>query len=378
MRILWIPHTGWHIPQRAHIFCRALAKRHEVHVTDWVADFASLPDFLSLRYLKNFSYRYHKDDSIYVHGIPRISPALFSAQLRRFNQQMFSRYVQFIIDKYEIETVVGTFVVPPPRAPRVIFDLFDDNIAFWRRYGRFPAYADEIATVEHAYLASADAVAAASSVLVDLAHSHNPRGPVHWIPNGVDLSQFQNANGQLFREKLGVRGKLVGVVGNHDKPAELDKVLFAARALQHEDVTFLIAGRGTAVSAAKAQVAAENLNNVRFHGFVPMEELAHVMGALDVGLCPYMKSDADDARSPMRLVTYSAQGTPVVCTDLLSVRRLDWPNVVLVDDSPEAMLDGIKIALTLSPQVPADIERFDMRSLVAQYESILTGEAVFV
>src|ERR1043166_1869319 len=55
MRILWVPHTSWHIPQRAHLFCRALAERHEVHVSDWVADFSSLRDYFSLRYLQNFT-----------------------------------------------------------------------------------------------------------------------------------------------------------------------------------------------------------------------------------------------------------------------------------------------------------------------------------
>lgn len=82
MKILWIPHTGWHIPQRAHLFCRPLSERHEVHVTDWQADFFSLRDYLSTRYLQNFIYRKYKDGVITVHSIPRISWALYFSALR--------------------------------------------------------------------------------------------------------------------------------------------------------------------------------------------------------------------------------------------------------------------------------------------------------
>src|SRR5262245_60821522 len=115
MNILWIPHTAWHIPQRAHLFCRALAERHEVHVTDWVADFASPGDYLTRRYLRNFLYRCYQDGNVIVHGVPRISPAIFVPALRRVNTAIFSRLVAYIIKRYHIDVVVGTFLLPPPK-----------------------------------------------------------------------------------------------------------------------------------------------------------------------------------------------------------------------------------------------------------------------
>src|SRR4030067_1390326 len=116
MKILWIPHASWHNPQRAHLFCRALSERHEVHVTDWVADFTSIRDYISRRYLRNFTYRRYKDGQITVHGIPRISPALYLRSLRQFNSLVYSHYLRRIIEKFSIDVVVGTFVAPPPNA----------------------------------------------------------------------------------------------------------------------------------------------------------------------------------------------------------------------------------------------------------------------
>jgi hypothetical protein len=147
------------------LFCRALAERHDVHVTDWIADFTSLRDFVSVRYLRNFMYRKWRDGNITVHRIPRFSPALYVPALRRFNTAIFSQITRRIIEHNNIDVVVGTFLLPPPKAPRVIFDLFDDNVAYWHSFGRVPGYADEIARTESIYLQKADAVVAASSVL---------------------------------------------------------------------------------------------------------------------------------------------------------------------------------------------------------------------
>lgn len=373
MKILWIPHISWHIPQRAHLFCRELAARHEVHVTDWVADFATLSDYMSVRYLRNFTSRLHRDGSIQVHGIPRISPALFSSRLRRINQNIFSHHVQRIIDVYEIDVVVGTFVVRPPQAKRVIFDLFDENVAYWRRYGRVKEYADEIAEIEWLYLTTADATVAASTVLHDKAERLAPGRPTHVIPNGIDLSKYLHVDGREFRTTVGTEGKLVGIVGSHDKRNEMELVIHVAALMVDKPVTFLIAGRGTQLTWAKKKVRDLGLSNVKFYGFIPFDQLPKVMNALDVGLCPYEKTEGADASSPMRLFSYLAAEAPVVCTDLASVRALSLENIVLVRDNPPAFVNGIRQALSLPHKRPEGIIEYDLPRLAAQYEQVLEG-----
>jgi glycosyltransferase involved in cell wall biosynthesis len=371
MHILWIPHAGWHIPQRAHIFCRSLSERHVIHVTDWVADFASPGDYLSRRYLRNFRYRRYQDGRIHVHGIPRISPAIYVRLLRVLNTHIFALSVARIISRHAINVVVGSFLVPPPRAARIVFDLFDENVVNWRSSSQAPAYADEIERVEYAYLQTADAVVASSSVLVDKARALGTRGPVHLIPNGVDLQRFAHANGMGVRRQLGLQGRVVGLVGNNDKPAELDKVLSAAKALCDQELTFLIAGRGAAMAGAAKRACDEGLCNVRFLGYIPPDQVPDVLSALDVGLCPYAKTPMDDARSPMRLIAYAAAGLPTVCTDLVEVRRLQFPSVVLVDDSVQAFAEGIRCALSMPRIRPAQIEDYDINRLVKRYEAVL-------
>lgn len=373
MRILWIPHTSWHIPQRAHLFCRVLAERHEVHVTEWSADFASLRDYLSLRYIQNFTYHTYRDHNLTVHRIPRFSPALYVPALRRLNTTIFSRFAKNIIERYKIDVVVGTFPLPPPVAPRLIFDLFDDNVAYWHSFGRAPGYAEEIARSESSYLQKADAVVAASSVLMDKAHALGARGPVYHIPNGVDLCLFQNVDGTNIREQLGVHGKLVGSVANYDRPAELDKVIDAAKALAQSGIMFLIAGRGTALRSAIQRADREGLTNLIFRGYISPENAPALISAFDVGLCSYTKSLMDDARSPMRLLMYAAAGLPTVCTNLEEVRRMQFPNVVLVEDDAASLMDGIRRALQLPRARPPQIELYDLRNLVEKYEAVLQG-----
>ncbi|MGB7537427.1 MAG: glycosyltransferase [Anaerolineales bacterium] len=372
MRILWIPHAAWRIPQRANLFCRALSKTHEVHVTDWAADYFTWRDYLTRRYLNNFSYRLSRDENITVHGIPRISPALYSVAVRRWNAGVFSVWVDRIIRRYRIDVVVGTFVVRPPIAPRLVFDLFDDNVALWRQYGSGKGYAGEIESTERAYLQFADMIVAASSVLAEKAGAVSSR-PVRHIPNGVNLDLYKNADGTLLRTQWNVSGSIVGMLGNHDKPAELMNVLDTAKMLIHHPLTFIVAGRGSAVPEAKKRALKEGLTNVKFTEEVAMENAAEVVGAFDMGLCTYAKTPADDARSPMRLLMYAAAGLPTVCTDLEEVRRMQLPNVIRVEDNPQAYADGILRARRLPRSIPKEITAYDLNRLTAQYEEALKG-----
>ena len=106
---------------------------------------------------------------------------------------------------------------------------------------------------ESIYLEKADAVVAASSVLVDKAAALGARGPIHHIPNGVDLCLFEHMDGAKVRKGLEIPGKVVGSVANYDRPPELDKVIDAAKALaDNENINFLIAGRGAANATCNA------------------------------------------------------------------------------------------------------------------------------
>jgi glycosyltransferase involved in cell wall biosynthesis len=374
MRILWVPHAAWHFSQRAGVFCRALAHQNDVHVTNWVADFFGFRDYLHPRYLQNFYYRRSSDHGITVHGIPRISPALFIPALRRLNAIIFRWFVERIVITHHIEVVVATFVVPPPRVPRLVFDLFDENGTFWAEPGKVPAYAREIIRTEEDYLQQADAVVAASQVLVEKAAAVHSRETIYLIPNGVDLRRFDNLQPAPYRAQWVGYDQVVGSVGNHDSDSELEKILQAARQLADKPMLFVVAGRGSAIPTAQRKAQAMGLTNIRFTGYISPDEAPHLMSALDVGLCPYRKTPMDDARSPMRLLMYAAVGLPTVCTNLAEVQRMNFPNVVLVEDDATAFAEGIRAALHMPRQQPAEVQSYDVPRLVEQYVAVLAGK----
>ena len=372
MKILWIPHTGWHIHQRAHLFCRPLSDRHEIHVTDWVADFSSVRDYLSKRYFRNFVYRVYRDGNILVHGIPRLSPALYFPRLRRLNERIYSRYVNRIIDRHDIQVVVGTFVVPPPQADRLIFDLFDENVTRW--VAQAPEYAREIDINERSYLKQADVVVAASTVLSDKAKDLGASCPVVHIPNGIEIERYRHDSYVGFRQKLGIQGKIVGTIGNHDNIAEVEKILEIAAIFPDDSVTFIVAGRGAAIPKAMLAARRQGLRNLIFTGAFKPAETPAIVSAFDVGLCPYDISPMDDARTPIRLLAYAAAGVPAVCSDLKEVRRMNLPNTLVVDDSPTHFVAGIQRALMLPRKALQQIQSYDLNELVPRYERILLGE----
>jgi glycosyltransferase involved in cell wall biosynthesis len=368
MKILWIPHTGWHIPQRTHLFCRALVERHTVHVTNWVADFNSWRDYMSPRYPANFFYGRSMDKGIIVHRIPRISPALFSSALRRFNSLVFACFLRRIITSEHIDVVVATFIAPPVDAPRLVFDLFDENVYGW--LGNMPSFAAEIAEVEQQYFRIADAVVAASSVLVEKAQQLGAPLPVHLVPNGVDVGRFD----EIPEHQLAGKAQaVIGAIGNFDSTDQPERLLAAAELAADYPWRFVVGGRGAALGWAQRTARIRGLSNIDFIGPVSQELLPKTIASFDVGLCPYAKTPMDDARSPMRLLAYAAAGLPTVCTELEEVKRMNFPNVVLVEDSMSAMIDGIKRALRLPRSRPPQMDDYDLRRLVSRYEAVLSG-----
>ena len=342
-------------------------------MTEWVADFNSFNDYLSLRYLQNFTYHAYRDGNITVHRVPRFSPALFVPALRHLNTAVFSRIADRIIRHYRIDVVVGTFPLPAPQAPRLVFDLFDDNVSYWQSVGRAPGYAAEIAHIESAYLQKADVVVAASTVLADKARTLGARGQICHIPNGVDLCLFDGLDGAKARSELGIRGKLVGSIANYDRATELDKVVDAAKLLAGKEIVLIIAGRGAAMRSAKQRAEREGVTNLIFRGYVPPAEAPGLVSAFDVGLCTYTRTPMDDARSPMRLLMYAAAGLPTVCTNLEEVRRMQFSNVVLAEDDPRSLAEAIQSALELPRLRPPQIKSYDLPRLVEQYEAVLHG-----
>lgn len=369
MKILWIPHDSWQNPQRAKIFCQKLSEKHEVHVTDWNASMNKISDFVSLEYVMNFFYRTYKDRNITVHHIPRISPALFSKRLRDFNSKLFLHYVQKIIDNNEIDAVIGSFVCPPPNAKKLVYDIFDDNPAYWREFGNVLEYADEMEKVEILYLKKADEIIVVSNSLLDNVAKYEN---VHLIPNGIDLSKFKNVNIEnvrLIRKRLNSKRPIIGFIGNHGTFSGLSNVIEVANKIT--DVDFLIVGGGSEVEMFKH--VEKKSSNIVFTGKVEFSNIQDYYNSIDIGLLPFIKKDFTDNACPIKLLEYTAAGKPVVSTDLEEVKRMNFSNVILVKDNPKSLAEGIKKALNTQLEIPEKIKEYDINRLVEKYEEILSS-----
>ncbi len=376
MKILWIPHAGWHIPQRAHAFCHALSKKHEVHVTDWVADFASAKDYLTTRYLRNYTYREYVDQNIQVHGIPRVSPALFLKAIRQFNAWMFSKYVEKIIDTHRIEAVVGTFIIPPPKAKRLIFDLFDDNVAYWRDYRKNSNYAREIEEVETQYIQRADQIVTIGSVLAKQAASKlgGQTERIKIIPNGANLARFGTHDKDGLHKTLGLEGKrVIGYIASFSEYSGLPRLIEAFQLLDDPHLALLLVGEGPQISLARRMVEKHNSPEVIFCGAVPPEEIHRFFALIDVGVIPFDKTAFTDAACPIKLLEYSAAGKIVISSKLTEIQHMGFPNLIYAEQGAESWAEAIKTSLKLQFTRPSDLDRFDIANLAREYEVVLKG-----
>ncbi|MDA8216082.1 MAG: glycosyltransferase [Dehalococcoidales bacterium] len=165
------------------------------------------------------------------------------------------------------------------------------------------------------------------------------------------------------------------MAGNHGKWVEVERVLKAARMMAGTQATSLIVGLGAAAARAREVARREGLWNVRVVGFVPPQNVAAYFSAIDVGLCPYDKNKGSDAQCPLRLLSYSAAGSAVVCTELEEVKRMGFSNVTFADPRPESIARAVEMALARPRTQPDAIERYDIRHLAAAYERVLADTA---
>ncbi|HSH04792.1 MAG TPA: glycosyltransferase [Anaerolineae bacterium] len=374
MRILWIPHTGWHIPQRAHLFCRALAERHEVHVTDWIADFETIRDYMSWRYIRNFRYRYRREGNIHIHGIPRFSPAIFSRFLRQMNYNIYQRYVQKIVDERQIDVVVGTFIAGPPTGVKIVLDIFDDNPAYWREFRGNEALAQEVQDSEALWAQKSDHIVTISTVLKDKFADKVAGTEITIIPNGVHIDRFKRADGQKIREAYGLGDKrVVGFVSSMGEFVGLQLYMEAIRALNRPEVMHFVVGDGPALPAARRYAEEHGLSNVKFAGWIKSEQVADYFAALDVGVIPFDLANFTHSAFPIKLVEYLACQIPVVSTPLEEIKRLAFPGVLLAEPEAGAFARGMAEALDMRLEAEHQLERYAHANLVAEYEAILEG-----
>jgi glycosyltransferase involved in cell wall biosynthesis len=183
---------------------------------------------------------------------------------------------------------------------------------------------DLAARWERAVLQAAPHVVAVSRWLVDWLQADIGCRAVHWVPNGVDPVQGSRLRGRAL---LGADADepLLGFVGSAKPWHDLDAAQALARGL---GVRLAVVGPTDPGQASPGRLCP---------GFLQGQDLADAIASFDVGLALYPPA-APDWFSPLKVLAYRAQGTPIVATDTGDVAALveDGGSVVTAGDLPAA------------------------------------------
>jgi glycosyltransferase involved in cell wall biosynthesis len=138
---------------------------------------------------------------------------------------------------------------------------------------------------------------------------------VEVIKNGVDLGRFAPASRDTpLRASLGWQGRFIaGYVGTHGMAHGLDAVLEAAKRLRRrDDVGFLFVGEGAERARLEQRARSEGIDNVRFLGSLPREQMPEVYATLDVAIVPLRKTELFTTVIPSKIFEIAAMARPIL------------------------------------------------------------------
>ncbi|HYF28799.1 MAG TPA: glycosyltransferase family 4 protein [Candidatus Paceibacterota bacterium] len=192
-----------------------------------------------------------------------------------------------------------------------------------------------------------------------------PSAKVAVVPDAVDAAAYERVESkEAARRRLGLPqdAPLVMYAGRLDGWKGLETLL-AAELPEHTELV-IIGGKPPEVETLQRRHP-----KVRFLGQRPYEELPQNLAAADVVVLPNTAREAISARhtSPLKLFAYLASGTPLVASDLPSIREVvDEASVTLVaPDDPAALAAGI--ASVLADPEAAAVRAARARELVQDY-----------
>lgn len=212
-----------------------------------------------------------------------------------------------------------------------------------------------------------------------------PTEKVLVTPDGVDLARFEPPMDRTeARRQLGLsaQSKIVCYTGHLFEWKGVCDLVDAA--LYFPKVLFLIVGGMTEdQERLRAHVARRFAENVRLTGHVPPTEVPAFLFAADVLVLPNSAHEAisREYTSPLKMFEYMASGTPIVATDLPSMREIlrDRENAVLVaPDDPRALAAGIEnmlseaeLATRIGQQARDDVAQYTWKQRAASILSFI-------
>jgi glycosyltransferase involved in cell wall biosynthesis len=212
-----------------------------------------------------------------------------------------------------------------------------------------------------------DAVVAPSQQLADVLRRYGVERPIHVIPTGLNLREFDGGDGAAFRAQHGIAPErrvmlLVGRVAHEKNIDFLLRVLAEVRT-SVPDVLFVIAGEGPASAHLRRAVAAAQLDsNVLFVGYLDRHgALRDCYRAADV----FVFASRTETQG-LVLLESLALGVPVVSTAVLGTKEVlqDARGAVVAPEEVGEFAAAVVRVLT-QPQLRASLAA-DARGFVEQ------------
>jgi len=180
-----------------------------------------------------------------------------------------------------------------------------------------------------------------------------------YIPNGIDIEEWQSFNTQLpeghkeIIEKLKKEVKfLVGYTGSFGVANALDYFVKAASYLKDLPVALVLVGQGPEKENLQKYVTENNLNNVVFLPPVPKNSIPELLSKMDILYISLRKSPLFRfGISPNKLFDYMMAGKPIINAisagnDLVAESGC---GISIPPEDPVAIAEAIKKLIDMSP-----------------------------
>ncbi len=347
-------------------FIKHLKNRHEIHVIQHSQPYENK---ISKFFNPNNLYGSLKDwmvykEGIYHHHLRHLYFTRFDIALK-FNNYILKKKIKKIVKDFGIEIIIcgpnhylhgfPPFDLPIP----LVFDYLD----FLHDFNN-PNKENEV--IIHKYYENANKILCVSNTLLE---SIKPewREKAVYLPNGVDLNFYKSFKYSNDDRKF----KYISLIGLNISESLFYLNIFPKIKEKINDVKLLLVGGGI-----KYPVINNYINRFKdkadyvLTGFIPYNKIREFFYMTDIGLYPTLQNMYYHSACPLKIFEYSAALKPVVSTDLMELRKLNFSNVYLAKPTADDFIKKIVMAFQHKDSFP-NLEKFDWDYLSKKLEKVI-------
>ena len=183
-----------------------------------------------------------------------------------------------------------------------VFDAVDN----WIEHPSYAQFRTRLSKDYETIKNSADIIFTVAEDLQAL-FDHQPNA--YWIPNGVDLTHYQDIPLVINRDIADIPRPIIGYIGVIQDRVDIDLITFLAE--KNPTKSFVIIGP---VWREEHEKKLAHHQNIHLLGYKPYQEAPEYIQQFDVALIPHKPSPFVTSTNPMKLYEYLACGKPVVAT----------------------------------------------------------------